>query len=167
MQTIGNILISITTGIFASIFVSLLFYTVQNKENDYKNLYRCMHCYFYFKQYINEHRGNKEVLNVAIRNLISEVDELGKFMTIQVENDIKEIADKHWEIFNEYSKKFTQDKSVESVENFCAECVPVINSYSEYKKNIYKSSLKDIFKGRFGKFLILVIAVLIVLFIIA
>lgn len=167
MQTIGSILISIITGIFASIFVSLLFYTVQNKENDYKNLYRCMHCYFCFKQYINEHRGNRDAFKEALRNLISEVDELGKLMTIQVENDIKEIAESHWTIFNKYLEIFTQDDSVERVENFCSECVPVIDSYSQYKKNIYKNSVKDIFKGRFGKLVIIVIVILSILFIIA
>lgn len=167
METIGSILISIITGIFASIFVSLLFYTIQNKENDYKNLYRCMHCYFFFKQYINEHRGNKDVLKGSLRNLLSEVDELGKLLTVQVEDDIKEIAESHWKIFNNYLEIFTQNDSVECVENFCSECEPLINSYSQYKKNIFKNGVRDIFKGRFGKLVIIIIIILIILFIIA
>lgn len=147
MSDSDSIMNSIITGIISSVLVSIFFMNIQNKIQSYRDLYDCLHHYWYFNRYLKENPENKIYnLNKAKRDFFIEYDRLGHFLTIKLENEFQNIGESLFIHMVEFGKKGIENDK--NIREYCSICKRVMEQCNEYKRKIWITSLKDI-----GKFI--------------
>lgn len=164
LSVIISIFTSIVTGIISSIFVSIIFMNIQNKIQSYNELFDCTHHYWYLKRYFENEEDKKINLEKARKDLLCEYDKLGHILTIKLERDLQGVGIELFKYMDNYLKSnYCEEKNIKQYFNQCGN---IINICSDYRKKIWRTSIKDTIKSKYGCILLFLVFILLILIII-